>query len=45
MARFEEGTHNETWRCRGYFSVIRQFTSTVSQFHITGSYKGAIQNG
>ncbi|XP_072037872.1 protein ABHD13-like [Amphiura filiformis] len=29
MARFEEGTHNETWRCRGYFSVIRQFTATV----------------
>ncbi|XP_071804670.1 protein ABHD13-like [Asterias amurensis] len=30
LIRFEGGTHNETWRCNGYFTVIREFLTKVT---------------
>ncbi|XP_022101505.1 protein ABHD13-like [Acanthaster planci] len=30
LIRFEGGTHNETWRCQGYFTVIREFLTQVT---------------
>ncbi|XP_071941712.1 protein ABHD13-like [Antedon mediterranea] len=31
MARFERGTHNETWQCDGYFHTVGQFLSEVTR--------------
>lgn len=32
LALFPNGTHNETWNCRGYYEVISHFFSEVDQF-------------
>ncbi|XP_038051324.1 protein ABHD13-like [Patiria miniata] len=30
LIRFEGGTHNETWRCHGYFTVLREFLTQAT---------------
>lgn len=32
IAVFQDGTHNETWQCRGYYDAIKHFLSEVDQF-------------
>jgi hypothetical protein len=29
IARFEGGTHNETWRCAGYYDALKNFLAEV----------------
>ena len=33
MARFESGTHNETWQCQGYYETINRFLLEVTMQH------------
>ena len=32
MALFDNGTHNETWLCPGYYECILNFITEVSSF-------------
>ena len=33
MARFDAGTHNETWMCNGYYETINRFIEEVGNFY------------
>lgn len=29
LATFESGTHNQTWQCKGYFKILKEFVESV----------------
>ena len=41
IARFADGTHNETWQCNGYYEAIARFSREVDAYrHADGGATG-----